>query len=467
MRDNLIHVNPFQLLDILSVKGHQQINEHGYISFSGHIDQEQEKNCIAIAQQENPIIQVSITGENGEQLLIFAGVLTEMSIKVENQLRLLSATVRSGSYLMDLNPHIRSFQAPSLTYGKVINVLNKRYQGASVTMNVGNNEKIPGVILQYNETDWAFAKRMASRFNTVLVANNLSGRPFYDFGLHDHAPRVQIESKTYAISKNVGTYLYNQRNGVNGQSEMDMTYYLYKSREVYVLGECVSFNHQPLYISAIDTELEGAELYHTYTLAPKAGLQVPKQYNLEMIGNSLSGKITATQKAVVQVSIDKDENEEAGVRWLPYATVYSTPDGTGWYCMPEVGDSIRLYAPNEHDEQVYVASAVHLPLVSGPERSNPDFKSIMNKQRKEVLFTPETLLITNNNGMSIELSDQEGIKIVSDKAIKIRSDSSVDITSTSSTLTVTAPERLTFTQAGTQMDMQDKLLLKGAQVRLD
>ena len=43
--------------------------------------------------------------------MIFAGVLTEMSIKVENQLRLLSATVRSGSYLMDLNPHIRSFQA--------------------------------------------------------------------------------------------------------------------------------------------------------------------------------------------------------------------------------------------------------------------------------------------------------------------------------------------------------------------
>jgi len=91
----------------------------------------------------------------------------------------------------------------------------------------------------------------------------------------------------------------------------------------------------------------------------------------------------------------------------------------------------------------------------------------MNKQRKEILFTPETLILTNNAGMSIELSDQEGIKIISDKAIKIQSDSSVDITSTSSTLSVTAPKRLTFTQAGTQMDMQDKLLFKGAQVRLD
>ena len=75
--------------------------------------------------------------------------------------------------------------------------------------------------------------------------------------------------------------------------------------------------------------------------------------------------------------------------------------------------------------------------------------------------------MTNNKGMSIELSDQEGIKIVSDKAIIIRSDSSVDITSTTSTLNVTAPERVTFKQGGTEMDMQNKLSLKGARIHLD
>ena len=91
----------------------------------------------------------------------------------------------------------------------------------------------------------------------------------------------------------------------------------------------------------------------------------------------------------------------------------------------------------------------------------------MNKQKKEILFTPSSLLITNNNGMSIELSDQEGIKIISDKAIKIQSDAAVDITSTTSTLSVTAPQRLTFNQGGTSMDMQDKLVMTGAQVHLD
>lgn len=236
---------------------------------------------------------------------------------------------------------------------------------------------------------------------------------------------------------------------------------------MFVLGECLRFNGQPLYIYAIDTELIGAELYHTYTLGRKSGFLVPEEYNLKMIGNSLSGKISAVQKAVVQISIDKDENKSSGVRWFPYSTIYSTPDGTGWYCMPEIGDTIRLYVPTEHDEEAYVANSVHLPLLTGPERSNPDFKSIMNKQRKEVLFTPGSILMTNNSGMSIELSDQEGIKVISDKAIKICSDSSVEITSTTSTVSVTAPKRIIMRQGETEMDMQDKLSFKGAQVHLD
>ena len=151
-------------------------------------------------------------------------------------------------------------------------------------------------------------------------------------------PVCWFDYKGFAIDEQVYYIAICERGGLEGTDMGVQIHQIAAGPDggVYVLGECVSFNHQPLYISAIDTELEGAELYHPYTLAPKAGLQVPKQYNLEMIGNSLSGKITATQKAVVQVSIDKDENEEAGVRWLPYATVYSTPDGTGWYCMPEV-----------------------------------------------------------------------------------------------------------------------------------
>ena len=109
--------------------------------------------------------------------------------------------------------------------------------------------------------------------------------------------------------------------------------------------------------------------------------------------------------------------------------------------MPEIGDAVRLYFPCEKDADAYVASSVHLQSSAGDERINPDFKSIMNKQKKEILFTPGSLLLTNNAGMSIELSDAEGIKIISDKAIVVQSQEAVDISSATSSLSISAPQR--------------------------
>ena len=58
-----------------------------------------------------------------------------------------------------------------------------------------------------------------------------------------------------------------------------------------------------------------------------------------------------------------------GARWFPYATVYSSGDGTGWYCMPEIGDKIRLYFPTEKEQDAYVISAYHEG--NGGLRKNP------------------------------------------------------------------------------------------------
>lgn len=467
MRESAIQINPFKLLDLIAFKGKQQLNDHGYISFAGHIAQDQEEACLSVALQENPIVQVIVSSET-DRRTFFAGILTELEIEVKNQLKILNATVKTGSYLMDLNPHIRSFQSSGISYNTILKVLERGYQHGSIYVNAGSGKPIEGLVLQYQETDWGFAKRLASRFGTVLVPSGQYGHPAFDFGLPKYEKCVEIESKTYSVSKNLGRFFRNRGNGLSGQSETDMTGYIYNTREIYSLGERVIFNHLPVNVCSIETEMKGGELYHTYCLVPEAGLRVPKKYNLEMIGVSLAASVSAVQKDSVQVSIDKDENAAAsGKRWFPYSTVYSSPDGTGWYCMPEKGDAVRLYIPCEQEEQACVASSTHLPVTAGSARSNPNFKSIMNKQGKEVLFTPDSLLLTNNAGMSVELSDQEGIKIISDKTIQIKSDDSIDIVSATSSVQVTAPQELIFNQGGTEVKLQDQLFFKGAQVRLD
>ena len=70
--------------------------------------------------------------------------------------------------------------------------------------------------------------------------------------------------------------------------------------------------------------------------------------------------ITDVKKDTVKVVLMEDETGGwAGQKWFAYSTIYSSPDGTGWYCMPEKGDSVRLYFPNENEAEAYVNSSVN------------------------------------------------------------------------------------------------------------
>lgn len=333
------------------------------------------------------------------------------------------------------------------------------------TMAKGAGSNIPGLVMQYDETDWAFIKRMASRFHTVVIPDSQRDHIAYTFGLPEDGVHYAVETNIFSIAKNAGQIIESEDQRM---PRADTFFYVLNSREIYRLGDCVTLNGVPLRVYSIKTKMEGSELYHTYYLTSESGFETEEVFNENLIGLSLDAQVTSVERDTVQVLIGCDENQAGcGTRVFPYATVYSTPDGTGWYCMPEIGDAVRLYFPCEKDADAYVASSVHLQSSAGDERINPDFKSIMNKQKKEILFTPGSLLLTNNAGMSIELSDAEGIKIISDKAIVVQSQEAVDISSATSSLSISAPQRIIFQQGNTQMSLEEKLHFGGAQVRID
>lgn len=135
--------------------------------------------------------------------------------------------------------------------------------------------------------------------------------------------------------------------------------------------------------------------------------------------------------------------------------------------MPEAGDSVRLYMPGAKESEAYIISAVHLSKDCGGARVNPDHKSLKSKYNKEVLFTPTSLVFTNNKGMSIEILDEEGIRITSDKSVFIQSDEAIQIASLEQSVSVIAPESIVLEQGQTKMTIQDEIHLDGAQVHIE
>lgn len=61
----------------------------------------------------------------------------------------------------------------------------------------------------------------------------------------------------------------------------------------------------------------------------------------------------------VKVQLDCDQEWSlATANLFPYSTMYASDDQTGWYCMPEQGDSIRLYFPNAREAEGIALSSV-------------------------------------------------------------------------------------------------------------
>ncbi len=371
-------------------------------------------------------------------------------------------------------------------YKTLLEVCKSGYVEGNFIMTVGKDSSINKFILQYKETDWSyketdwsFIKRLASHFESVVFPDyRVEGCRYY-FGIPQYAEEREFSEKTYTINKDFREYGEKTGFGLTGVAEKDFTYYIFKSREVYRLADIFKVMGNKLYICKIETTFDGSELYHTYYMKKENGFKVPKDYSESLLGASLESNITNVKSDVVQISIPEDENKgNCGARWFPYSTVYSTPDGTGWYSMPEIGDSVRLYMPTEDEAEAYVISSTHLQVteesknsdIGDNRRTNPNYKSIMNKQGKEVLFTPNSLIITNNKGMSVEIVDDEGIKIISDKNITLKADEDIMITSVTENIDILASEGINIIQGEggeTFHKLEDNSYLNAQQIHLD
>ena len=132
--------------------------------------------------------------------------------------------------------------------------------------------------------------------------------------------------------------------------------------------------------------------------------------------------------------------------------------------MPEIGDRVMVKFPDSKDSNAYVQNAVHVGAGNG--RDNPKVKFFKNKEGKEIRLSPESIIITNNNGTSIELIDDDGVYIKSRGVLSIDANLEVDIESKSSSIKVISKDSIQLNQNGTQMELSDRAITRGSKVYL-
>lgn len=406
MRAVNIIINPFKMTDILECTINKCVNDHMTANISGYLpDQE-------ILERLDPDEEVSveIKDEKQDYHCIFRGILSSLLCCEEGGLTKLDIKAKSKTVLLDSVNRTRFFYNQGQTYKNIVNYIASCDDKVDVIC-INESDQKCDIICQYRESDWSFLKRVAGRLNTVVIPDCTNSRICFYYGL----PKKRlgdIEVISYEV-----------------HFKNDIQEYVIESRDVLDLCVPINFKGAELYIYEIESKLTGSELIQKYHLRTKDKFQGQFKENERLIGASIMGTVLEVNQQNIRVDCDYrcDVNGKKMV-WFPYATVYSSPGGTGWYCMPEKGDRIRLYFPDAWESNVYAVNAVHLSCENNM-RKNPEEKSMRTKYDKEIRFTPEQILITNHKGLSITLDDNKGIIIKSNHNVRIEANDGIEIES--------------------------------------
>ena len=106
-------VEPFSYITYTELECVRELNCHGSLRVRGLISQEKEAQYTELACGETWVNVKAVSGE-GEETVFFTGILTGFYLKKENQVTELTIEVKTGSFLLDIQPNIRYYQKPRM-----------------------------------------------------------------------------------------------------------------------------------------------------------------------------------------------------------------------------------------------------------------------------------------------------------------------------------------------------------------
>lgn len=402
---------PFTKITGLNI--HHRVNEHATASILGEVDYNEGKDALS-RMDETTTVMVSTTAE-GQPSKLFCGIVANAKLEYEGEYTTLFLELVSSSAILDIQKNKKSFQNTGMTHAAVINgAIN-----GSATLNFAVSDKAIGsLIMQYNETNWEFTKRMASVFNAPVVADIMRKKPYITVGLPAANRTVNIESTKKTVAVNGLSFSSMSQNGkISGGSQQDFASTDATSIAYAFIGDNITSNGTTSRISGVSSTLQDGILMTTFSGAQAKGMSQPVTVNKSASGKMFKGKVQAVEKDKVQVHlVDIDGSYDGGgTHWFPYSTAYSSQDGSGFYCMPEVGDMVRVFFPSDNEKDAFAASSVNVsPL------DNVKHKKWRTPGGKEILMTEEGIYITcNEDKIFINLEDEHGITITSDSEIKV------------------------------------------------
>lgn len=421
-------IEPYEVEQLLDVQITQQLNEHSKLYVKALLP-EGKSDSYAAESREGANVCLKVKSKDEGDEILFQGMLENVEVSSIQGTYYMELYAVSHSYLLDIKKKSRTFQDKKMTYAQLIEQIALGYEEAKVADMVSQGKETGQLIVQYKETDWEFLKRLASHFQVPISDDIHYDKPYAYFGRPDNG-RATLSESNYRVKKDMSRFHELSQNGVEGLQEQDFVFYCVKTGKRVNLGDEVQFQNKKLYACEVNAQMEKGLLFYYVTLTTQKGMSQKYVQHNKLAGVSLSANIVDIKNDTVKVTMEIDElagHNPGELLYFPYSTIYSSQDGSGWYCMPEIGDHVRIYFPDGIEDHGYAISSVHEEVnnpQAGGQRQDPSVKSLRNPSGKEIRLTPDGIYILSD-GTTITLTDESGVSIVSDQNIEFKSDKNI------------------------------------------
>lgn len=462
-----VAIAPYELSNLLELTITKRLNEHGRLSFTGVIPADKKDSYVKDTEAQT-VVEVSQIGEDGEATALFKGIVIRIEVRNVGDTYTLHVEAASVSYILDVQVKDRSFQNIDQSYTDLIYQVLEDYSGAQVNDTATNGAKTGQLIVQYQETDWQFLNRLASRFHAPIIPTSIYLEAKFYFGPSDQTKRDPLENVHYTICKKLGDFRVITGNADPELQETDFIEYDVESPQPFELGDNVTFGDQSLYIREVISRLQGDVVKHSYRLTPKGGLSRKEIPNPRLSGTSLAGQVLAVEKDKVRVKlvIDAAQNVDEAY-WFPYTSAYTAEGHSGWYCMPEVDDTVRIFFPDHREENAVALASVRQDSEASATNqvSDPDVKYFRTKSGKVLKFAPGEILVSAKDGsIFIRLNDEDGIEIKSEKGIQLAAKEDLSIAGQKK-VSISAQKELSIDCKGSSILLDGQATIKGSKIR--
>ena len=347
---------------------------------------------------------IQLLGQGNTAGALFSGYPEKVEIKEERGYRIADIQAVSGTILLDQKKSNRVFQKKVQTYMGIASTVTADTEHSACIL-PGSDMRTGGTLIQYQETDWNFLKRMASQLGLPLVPDISYYYPRFYLGLPEGEKKelgeilscdMCFDGRYYAVS---GKCLVDRE---------DFICYDVVTRTSLSLGDRVTYEGRELLVSRKKTELAGGEVIFTYRLAGNSYTWVPWEDNPDYTGMSFVGAIVGTQGEQVEVAFDIDQTAAGGNRYG-----FAPATGNLMYCMPQKGTKTALYIGNGDEAQGIATGCIRTNGSTCEGTGSPEKKSFRSEHGKGMDLYPQRMGLDGGETGKITFEDETGTTIES------------------------------------------------------